>query len=57
MLEIVLMICFLYLEDWEEALLLFVGQTQVIIVSLQLFFQHQENLKLFSLDFYNGTES
>mgnify|MGYP001200941216 CR=1 FL=1 len=33
------MINFLYLEDLEEAVLLFVGQTQVIIVSARLFFK------------------
>ena len=42
------MINFLYLEERQEALQLFVGPTQVIIVSVRL---KEENLKLFSLDF------
>ena len=40
---------FLFLEEQEEVLLLFAGLTQVIIVSVWLFFH--ENLKFFSLAF------
>ena len=50
------MINFLYLEDLEEAVLLFVGQTQVIIVSARLFFKIVilSTIKLYQILFLFG---